>query len=89
MHQVIHQWYTGNTMPTKKKRLNITLPKHIAVYLMKIALRDEVSQSKKAVELMEEALELAEDEYFVKVAEERRKNSKGYIPHEEFWKKVL
>ncbi len=76
-------------MPTKKQRLNLTLPKHIALYLKKISLRDEVSQSQKAVEMIEKALELVEDEYFVKIAEERVKNSKGYISHEEFWKGLL
>ncbi len=76
-------------MPTKKKRLNLTLPKDVAVYLQKIALRQDVSQSQVAVELIEKALELAEDEYFIQIAEERRKNSKGYISHEEFWKGLL
>lgn len=76
-------------MPTKKKRLNITLPKDVAIYLQKMALRDEVSQSQKAVQLIEEALEIAEDEYFVKIAEERIKKGGKYISHEEFWKKVL
>lgn len=89
MQKVFHRCYTICTMPTTKKRLNLTLPKHVAVYLQKIAIRDEVSQSQKAVELIEEALELAEDEYFGKIAEERIKNSKGYISSEEFWKKVL
>ena len=88
MHQVIHQWYTECAMPTKKKRLNVTLPKHIAVYLMKIALRDEVSQSQKAVELIEESLEREEDEYFAHVAAERIKKGGKYMSHEEFWKKV-
>ncbi len=76
-------------MPTKKKRLNLTLPKHVAVYLQKISLRDEVSQSQKAVELIEEALELAEDEYFAAIAAERIAKGGKYISHEEFWKKVL
>lgn len=85
---VIHQWYTESTMPTKKQRLNLTLPKHIAVFLQKISLRDEVSQSQKAVELIEEALERIEDDYFAKIAEERIQKGGKYISHEEFWKRV-
>ncbi len=76
-------------MPTKKQRLNITLPKDIAIFLKKISLRDEVPQATKAVQLIEQAMELAEDEYFLKIAEERVKNSKGYISSEEFWKGLL
>ena len=76
-------------MPTKKKRLNITLPKNVAEYLQKIALRDEVSQSQKAVELIEDALELAEDEYFANIAATRIQKGGKYISHEEFWKKVI
>ena len=76
-------------MPTKKKRLNLSLPKNLAIYLEKIALRDEVSQSQKAVELIEAALEIAEDDYFAKIAEERIRKDGKYISHEEFWKKVL
>jgi predicted DNA-binding protein len=76
-------------MPTKKRRLNITLPKDIALYLEQMALRDEVSQSQKAVELIEEALERDEEDYFVHIAEERIKKGGKYISSEEFWKKVL
>ncbi len=76
-------------MPTKKKRLNLTLPKHVAVYLKQISMHEEVSQSQKAVELIEQAIELTEDMYFAKIADERRKNSKGYISHEEFWKGLV
>ncbi len=76
-------------MPTTKKRLQVTLSKETALFLKKIAMRDEVSQSQKAVELIEEALERIEDEYFVRVADERIKRGGTYISHEEFWKKVL
>ena len=89
LHKVIHRCYTVDVMPTKKKRLNLILPKEVAIYLEKIALRDEMSQSQKAIQMIEEALEIAEDEYFVKIAEERIKKGGKYISHEEFWKKVL
>ncbi len=76
-------------MPTTKKRLYLTLPKPVAVYLQKMSLRDEVSESQKAVQLIEKAMEIVEDEYFAAIADERRKNSKGYMSSEEFWKGLL
>ena len=39
-------------MPTNKKRINITLPNHIAIFLEEIALRDDVPQATKAAELL-------------------------------------
>lgn len=72
-------------MPTSKKRLNITLSKNVAIYLEKISLRDEMSQSSKALELLEKALEMEEDEYFSKIADERVCEGGKYLSHEEVW----
>ena len=72
-------------MPTTKKRLYVTLPQHVAVFIQKIALRDEVSQSQKAVELIEEALAFAEDEYFSKLAEKRIQEGGKYLTHKQVW----
>jgi predicted DNA-binding protein len=77
-------------MPTSKKRLNITLPKDIAIFLEKISIRDEVPQATKVVELIEKALELEEDEYFSRIADQRATdNDADYISAEEFWKQAL
>ena len=77
-------------MPTKKNRLNITLSKDAAIFLKQIALRDDVPQATKAAELIEMALEIEEDAYFAKIADERAKDTKAkWISHEEFWSKVL
>jgi predicted DNA-binding protein len=76
-------------MPTRKKRLNITLPKHIAVYLKMIAMRDDVPQATKAAELLEKALEIEEDAFFSRLADERVRKNKKFISHKEFWSKVL
>lgn len=73
-------------MPTSKQRLNVTLPKHIAIYLKKISLRDDVSQSRKALELIEKALEIEEDEYLSKLADERVRKGGKYLSHEQVWK---
>ena len=76
-------------MPTKKKRINISLPKHMAIFLEQIALRDDVPQATKAVELLDKALELEEDEYFSKLAEKRDTPDAKYLSHEEVWGKDL
>ncbi len=77
-------------MPTSKKRLNITLPKETALFLQKIALRDDVPQATKVVQLVERALELEEDEYFSVLADRRAANRKaGTMSHKAFWSKVL
>ncbi|MBI5156301.1 hypothetical protein HZA45_03450 [Candidatus Peregrinibacteria bacterium] len=73
-------------MPTKKKRLNITLQKDVALFLKKMSLRDDVPQATKAAELLEMAMEIEEDDYFTVLAEKRLKANKGFISHEEFWK---
>ncbi|HLD64323.1 MAG TPA: hypothetical protein VI913_05505 [Candidatus Peribacteraceae bacterium] len=76
-------------MPTSKKRLNITLSKELAIFLKSIALRDDVPQAAKAVELLEKALELEEDDYFNRLAEEREKAGGRFIPHDTFWSKIV
>ena len=66
-------------MPTSKQRLNLTLPKNIAVFLKKISLRDDMSRSAKALELIERGLEAEEGEFseqFVREIKRRSKNHK-------------
>jgi len=73
-------------MPTAKKRLNITLPAPMALFLEEIALRDEVPQATKAVQLLEKALEIEEDEYLSRIGDERASDKTAdYISHEKFW----
>lgn len=76
-------------MPTQKKRINVTLPDHLAVFLEQIALRDDVPQATKAAELLERALELEEDAYFSILAEKRDTPKARFVSHETFWSKVL
>jgi len=72
-------------MPTSKKRLNITLPKHLAIFLQQISLRDDVPQATKAIELIEKALEIEEDRYFSHRAEQRDTANATFVSHEEAW----
>ena len=77
-------------MPTQKKRINVTLPEHLAVFLEQVALRDDVPEATKAAEMLEKAMELEEDEYFSAIADRRVANKKaGWMSHKEFWSKVL
>ena len=76
-------------MPTAKKRLNITLPKQVRVYLKKLAIRDQVPEATKAAQLVQMAMEIEEDAFFAKIADERAAKNAGTISFEEFWSKVL
>jgi predicted DNA-binding protein len=75
-------------MATKKKRINVSLPKKLYICLESIALRDEVPTATKAAELIEKAMEIEEDEYFRQLAEERDAKNAKFVSHEEFWKHV-
>jgi hypothetical protein len=77
-------------MPTSKQRLNLTLPKHLAVFLKRISLRDEVPQATKAVQLLERALEWEEGEFkqsFVDEIKRRTKEDK-LIPAKKVFKEL-
>jgi hypothetical protein len=76
-------------MPTSKQRLNLTLPKHLAVFLKKISLRDDVPQATKAVQLLERALEWEEGEFKQSFVDEVKRRSKydKLIPAEQVFRK--
>lgn len=75
------------TMPTSKKRINITLPDDVDEFLTIAAKADNVPKATKAVSLLQIALELEEDRVLCEIAEERMKASKGekFLSHEEVW----
>ncbi len=81
--------YTGVTlvyMPTQKKRINIAVSDRVEDAVSRLARRDEVPVARKALELIEHALEIEEDIAFGRLAESRR-NQKGvrYLSHQEVW----
>lgn len=77
-------------MPTQKKRINVTLPDHVAVFLQNIALRDDVPQATKAADLIAMAMVIEEDFQDTKIADEIIRRSKGEtITHDAFWSKIL
>ena len=58
-------------MPTKSPRLNVVLEAPVLFCVRLLARREGVSLSMKARDLIREALELYEDSYFAKRADER------------------
>lgn len=82
-------YFPITVMPTQKRRLNITLKKDVAFYIKKMALHDDVPESTKAAELIENAIEFDEDLYWSRIAEESEKKTKKWISHKEFWSKIL
>ncbi len=77
-------------MPTLKKRINVTLSDDMALFLQKIALRDDVPQATKASELLQLAMEIEEDGYLSAIADERAQDTcSRFISHEKFWSSVL
>lgn len=73
-------------MPTVKKRINLSVDDEMYDELEKLKeLKGAPSLSAVVIELTKEALELQEDLYFSKIAEERM--SESTIPHSRVWKK--
>ena len=76
-------------MPTTKRRISITLPEQMAMYLKKISLRDDVSQASKIITMLEEMLAIEEDGYWNARAEAVERKNKGWLTHQQFWKGLL
>lgn len=70
-------------MPTTKKRINLTVDDSLANDLDIIHTETGESLSSIVIQLMKEALELREDQYFNRIAEER--DGEGEVSHEEIW----
>ena len=73
-------------MPTAKKRINLSIDDELYGELEKLKdLKGAPSLSALVVELTREALEVQEDLYFARLADERK--SEGTLSHTKFWKK--
>jgi len=72
-------------MPTVKKRINLSVDDSLYSELEELQrLRNAPSLSSIVLELTREALELQEDLYFAKIAEERI--SEKEVSHKGIWK---
>ena len=74
-------------MATAKTRINISVSKDMRDVLRALAKRDELPVASKATHLIEQALELEEDRYFSKLADDRLKKNTRWLTHEEVWGK--
>lgn len=72
-------------MATTKKRINISVSDEVEQAVATLASRDNMPQATKAAELLRLALEIEEDAYFAKVAEERMKEGGNRYSHAEAW----
>lgn len=72
-------------MPTVKKRINLSVDDELYSELEQIQkLRKAPSLSSIVIELAKEALEIQEDLYFSKLADDREKEKE--LSHEDVWK---
>ena len=77
-------------MPTKHRRINVSFKPKTVQALTRLSKKRETSISHVAQELIEEALELREDIYLSKLAEESEKRAKGKpsVSSDELWKEL-
>lgn len=73
-------------MATTKKRINGSLPEDIEKALARVARRDDVPQTTKAVYLIRLALEIDEDDVWNRIVEERDSPRAKFYSHKEVWK---
>ena len=73
-------------MPTTKKRTNVILPSEIDEMLTYLSDRDNVSKSAKAVQLIQIAIQMDEDDVWDSLASQRDTKGAKFISHKNAWK---
>lgn len=72
-------------MPTSKKRINITLSKDLEITIIKLAERDNVPVATKAMQLLNSAMEIEEDDFLDQLADKRTGRKSKYYSHTKAW----
>lgn len=72
-------------MATSKRRVNVTLSPTVDAALRKLADRDNMPESAKALELIQRALEFEEDELFNTIASTRDTKNSKFVSHADAW----
>lgn len=72
-------------MPTTKKRINVIVDDDTYGLLEELSKKRAKSISSLSLSLIEEALELQEDLYFSRIADERLTEKEKRIPHQKVW----
>ena len=72
-------------MPTTKKRINITVDDALYRSLEKLSKREQIPLSSVSRRLIERAVELEEDLYFSRAADERLAKDEKRVSHRRAW----
>jgi len=72
-------------MPTKKKRLHITVDDETFEALGRLSDKRGESLAGVGLSLIEQALEYQEDLHFSRIADDRLKSRQKRIPHNKAW----
>ena len=72
-------------MPTTKKRINICIPSDLEHAIQHLARRDDMPEARKALQLIEAALEIEEDDVFNAIAEKRDRKGAKFVSHSKAW----
>ena len=72
-------------MPTNKNRTNLCLPKDVDMALGYLSERDDVPKAAKAVQLIEIALQIEEDDVWNALAEKRDTKDAKFVSHKNVW----
>ena len=72
-------------MPTVKRRINITVDDDLYRSLNKLSKKEKSSLSSVSLRLIEKAVELEEDLYFSRIADERLSKNQKRVPHDKAW----
>lgn len=72
-----------------KQRMQITLGPDVGPAIRMLAKRDHVPAATKAAQLLRQAIEMEEDIYLSKIADERDVPGVKWIQAEDVWKMVL
>ena len=77
-------------MHPRQRRVNVSFRSNVLKAVSLLADKKEMSLSSMTQELVEQALELQEDVYLSKLADEAEKRAKGKktIPADRLWKKL-
>ena len=73
-------------MPTAKKRINITVDDELFEALESLSHKKQKSVSGTSLDLIEKAIELDEDSYFSRIADDRLSQKQKRISHNKAWK---
>lgn len=72
-------------MPTRKRRINITVDDETYNELEQLSASREQSLSRLSLDLIEQALELQEERWFGELADERLSRNEKRVAHQDAW----